>query len=278
MRQGHDTMIGRRNDAGSGFRRARSADRSAQARTGRRRLERVDAAARVDDPSDVSRDVDAPRLCEDMLESIVHDLKNPLHAIALEAGLLATGHDAEIRSAAARISRNVFFLDRLVRDLLDCCSTDTGRFELRRRATELRALIARVVDRVVSARDSGRVWVDACSPLTLLIDELRIERVVANLVHNALKYTPRSSLIGIRLEVVGEHGRISVIDDGPGMTVAETARIFDKYRRAAAGAAHDGAGLGLYVSKQIVEAHGGTIGVSSVAGAGSCFYFELPRT
>ena len=94
---------------------------------------------------------------------------------------------------------------------------------------------------------------------------------------DALKYTPRPGLIGIRLEVADHHARISVIDAGPGMTGSEAGYVFDKYRRAASGAAHEGSGLGLYVSKQIVEAHGGAIGVSSVEGVGSCFAIELPR-
>jgi signal transduction histidine kinase len=282
MSPAQDMTSSRRSGNGSGFRRARTAGYSPRPRFGRRRLERVDASARVDDPPEVPPDLDPTAAWDDRLGQIVHDLTNPLNTIALETHLLdsklATGDDAEIRGAAARISRNVFFLERLVRDLLDSCSTDAARFELRRTPTELRGLILRLVERVVSTRDSGRVWVDASSPLTLSIDELRIERVVANLLQNALKYTPPPGLIAIRLEVADHHARISVLDAGPGMTVAEAAYVFDKYRRAPSGAAHEGSGLGLYVSKQIVEAHGGTIGVSSVEGAGSCFHVELPRT
>jgi len=244
------------------------------------RFERADVA-RADDPFDALRNRAVPVANEDLLEQIVHALKSPLHTIALEIGLLdnklASG-DAEIRAGLARISRNVSFLDRMVWDLVDSCSIASGYFEIRRRPTELRALIARVVDRVVSTRDSGRVWVEASPPLTLPIDELRIERVVANLLQNALRYTPQSSLIGIRLAVGDGCGRISVIDGGPGITVGEAERVFDRYRHTLSGAAHDGSGLGLYVSKRIVEAHGGRIGVDSVEGAGSRFYFELPMT
>jgi signal transduction histidine kinase len=279
MRRGRGTMIDVRSDATSGFRRARGADRKLLPRIGRRRLARLDAAASVAEPTDEHRDREPPCLREDMIERVAHDLKNPLHTIALETTLLddkLATPDADVRAALARISRNVVYLDRMVQDLLDCCSIASGHFELRRRPTELRALIAHVVDRVVSTRDSRRVWVEACSPVTVSVDAPRIERVIANLIVNALKYTPRSSLIGIRLEVHDGCSRISVIDDGPGMTVAETQCVFERYRRTLSGAAHDGSGLGLYISKQIVEAHGGTIGVSSVEGAGSRFHFELP--
>jgi signal transduction histidine kinase len=189
----------------------------------------------------------------------------------------ATGN-AEVRAALARISRNVFYADRMVQDLLDCCAIASGHLELRRTPTELRGLLAQVVDRVVSTRDSGRVWIEASSPLTVSVDALRIERVVANLIANALKYAPRPSLIGVRLEVRDGCARVSVIDDGPGLTVAESEWVFERYRRTPSSAAHEGSGLGLYISKRIVEAHGGRIGVDSVEGAGSRFYFELPVT
>jgi K+-sensing histidine kinase KdpD len=216
------------------------------------------------------------------LEQIVHDLKNPLATIALETCLLdetlASLADTGPRAAVARITRNVAYLERMVHDLLDSCSIDAGRFELQRRPTELRALLERVVDRVVATRDLGRVKLAAPTQLTLSIDEFRIERVVANLVQNALKYSPRSSPIVIRLEVGRSAGRIAVSDAGPGMTAAETAVVFDKYRRTTFARMQEGSGLGLFVSKQIVAAHGGTIGVDSVCGIGSCFYFDLPIT
>jgi signal transduction histidine kinase len=247
----------------------------------RRRLERLDATASGAGPTDEHRDLEPPYLSEDMLERVAHVLKNPLHTIALETtlldGKLATS-DAEIRAALARISRNVFYADRMVQDLLDCCSISSGHLELRRTPTELRGLLAQVVDRAVSTRDSGRVWIEACPPLTVSADAQRVGRVVANLIANALKYAPRSSLIGIRLEVRDGRARVSVIDDGPGLTVAETQYVFESYRRMPSSAAHEGSGLGLYISKRIVEAHGGRIGVDSVVGAGSRFYFELPMT
>jgi K+-sensing histidine kinase KdpD len=279
MRHLYGATIGSRTGAGPWLDGAPRADRRARLASGTGRVECFQAV-RVDDPIDVLPEIRRARLCEDILEQIVHDLKNPLQTIALETGLLddrlAIGGDAEIRTAVARISRNVHFLDRMVQDLLDSCAIDAGGLELRRRPTELRALIARVADRVVSTRDRGRVWFEAARPITLSIDDLRIERVVANLLQNALKYTPIASRIAIRLDVGDRSARISVIDTGPGMTAAEAPSVFDKYRRTSSAAVHEGSGLGLYVSRQIIEAHGGTIGVESVEGVGSWFFFELP--
>lgn len=221
-------------------------------------------------------------LREDEVAEIVHDLKSPLSTIALEAYLLddkiARGDPSDMRGMLARITYNVEFLDRMVHDLLDLCSLGAGRLELRRKPTELRMLLAQVIARVVPSRDRERVVLQADEPLTASVDELRIQRVVANLVQNALKYAPRSSGIFVRLAAVNGGIRISVSDAGPGIKPAEIGHIFDRFRRASSAGDHEGSGLGLHVSKRIVEAHGGRIAVTSVPGGGSRFFFELPMT
>jgi PAS domain S-box-containing protein len=221
-------------------------------------------------------------LREDDVAQIVHDLKSPLSTIALETCLLddkvARGNPSDMRDALARITHNVEFLDRMVQDLLDLCSLDAGRLELQRRPTELHALLEQIIDRVVPTRDRERVSLQSAEPVTTSIDDLRIERVVANLLQNALKYAPRTSSIVVRLAAVSNAIRISVSDAGPGIMPAEVGSVFDKFRRASTAGAHEGSGLGLYVSKKIVEAHGGRIDVTSVRGAGSQFFFELPAT
>jgi len=223
---------------------------------------------------------DARGLYEDEAAQIVHDLRDPLSTITLDAYLLdrklANGDPSDGKRLVARIIRNVEFLDRIVQDLLDSCAARADHLELSRRPTELRALVERVIDRVVPTRDNGRVSLDAPSPITIAIDGLRIERVVANLVGNALKYAPPGSWIVVRLEAAALSARISVIDNGPGIAPADLAHVFDRYRRGSRAHGIGGWGLGLYASKAIVEAHGGTIDVESVPGEGSQFYFELP--
>jgi signal transduction histidine kinase len=221
-------------------------------------------------------------LREDAIAEIVHDFKGPLSTIALEVYLLddkvTSGNPSDMHSTLARITNNVDFLDRMVRDLLDLCSLNAGRLELHRRPTELRTLLEQVIARVVATRDRGRVVLQAAEALTTSIDDLRIERVVANLLQNALKYAPRSSEVFVRLAAVADAIRISVSDAGPGITPDEIGFVFDRFWRASSAGHHEGSGLGLYVSKKIVEAHGGRIDVTSVEGAGSQFFFELPAT
>jgi len=216
-----------------------------------------------------------PALGADDLAQIVHDLKDPLTTIALECRLLDTELDdgAKVRRALDRILRNVQYLDRMVQDLLDMTALDAGSFEIHRTPTDLSTLLEDVVERMGA---HGRVFLDARERVTMPIDDLRIERVVANFLQNAIKYSPACTGIVVRLEPLATGARVSVLDGGPGLSPEEAAIVFERYRRASTSAAHAGCGLGLYVSKQIVAAHGGRIGVDSTRGVGSRFYFELP--
>lgn len=243
---------------------------------GPRRSEIRFAAGTVEGPPIAA---DARELREEDVAQLVHDLRDPLATIALETYVLdrklANGDQSDARCTIARIIRNVEFLDRIVQDLVDSCAIGEGQFEIHRRPTDLRALLEQVIARVVSTRDCGRVILDAPFPITMPIDDLRIQRVVANLIGNALKYAPKSSGIVVQLEAGALAAQISVTDTGPGLSAAEMEYIFEKYRRGAGARGVQGHGLGLYVSKLIVESHGGKIGVER-AGAGSRFYFELP--
>ena len=216
---------------------------------------------------------------EEHLVQIVHDLKNPLATIALDGALLdhklERGETVDVRATLARILHNVEFLDRMVHDLLDGCAFD-GADSLVLRQTDIRALLEAVIERSVSARERTRVLLEAPRSMTVLLDDLRIQRVVANLLSNACKYAPVASAIVVRLETYPDRCCVSVVDSGPGVSKKEAGYIFEKYRRTRTARAHEGSGLGLYVSKQIVEAHGGRIGVERAPGAGSRFFFELP--
>jgi signal transduction histidine kinase len=221
-----------------------------------------------------------PGLREEDVAQIVHDLKSPLTTIALEAELLehklATGDHSDVKHSMTRITRNAWFLERMVQDLLDLCSLEAGQLELHPAPTELRTLLEDVIERVTTTRDRKRVFLRAEAPITLAIDDLRIERVIANFLQNAVKYAPDHTGIIVRLEHCGSCVCVSVIDAGPGLAPGDQERVFDKYTRTESARHREGTGLGLYVSKRIVEAHGGRIGVESVQGAGSRFFFELP--
>ena len=110
-------------------------------------------------------------------------------------------------------------------------------------------------------------------------DSDRIQQVIINFVNNAIKYAPNEKIIRIRAIDQEDAVRISVIDSGPGIDQEKAAHLFDRYYRVdAKGSQYSGLGLGLYISAQIIKKHGGEIGVSNNNGAGSEFWFVLPKT
>ncbi len=241
----------------------------------------VSAMARVHVRNVESRDgsprARGPRRSGLALAQLVHDFKGPLSLAALDTQLLLAqlddGHHVEMVQAIKRVLLNLDYVERMVHDLIDTSAIDGDRFELRRRPTELRELLENVIARVPHRE---RIVLEARECVSLELDALRLERVIANLVQNALVYSARDSQVLVRLEVSRELARVSVCDHGPGIARGELAHVFEPFRRAATSYMHDGSGLGLYVSKQIVEAHGGRIGVQSTVGVGSIFYLELP--
>ena len=213
------------------------------------------------------------------IAAIVHDLKSPLSAIALEATLLGEKLERNERFSGRRcverITRNVAFLDRLVLDLLDASSLASGNFRLRKEAVALTPFLANVLDRVTRGSVRRRVHLDSTRHATVMLDPHRIERVIANLLDNAVKYSDDGSRVIVRATTYDTFVSVSVIDEGPGIGSTELPFIFDRFQRGD-GARVDGHGLGLYVSKRIVEAHGGQISVESITGVGSRFFFDLP--
>lgn len=232
------------------------------------------------DPREVREARDEPGLLVEQVLQVAHDLKSPLQTIALEASILqhrlAAYEPIDAAPALDRIIANVEYLDRMLHDLLDACSPEQTRKTLALAPTDLRTLLEIVVERSVASRDRARVFIKAERSAVVVVDDLRIQRVVANLISNALKYSPLAGGVIVRLDVYKHRCIVSVVDAGAGVTPAEASYIFDKYRRTRSARISEGSGLGLYVSRQIVEAHGGRLDVECLRGAGSRFFFELP--
>jgi K+-sensing histidine kinase KdpD len=182
----------------------------------------------------------------------------------------------ELRRSLSRIEKNVWCLDRLIHDLRDLAAIDDNSLTIATEQTELSGLVVEAVHRTTPERDLYRVYIEAHGPLTVNADPMRIERVIANLVHNALQCSPSSSRIDVRLDRCSAGARIAVHDAGPGLAPDEAMMVFDQFRRAQTTHGHDSIGLGLFVGRRIVEAHRGSIGVASTFGKGSQFYFVLP--
>ena len=229
---------------------------------------------------DISKRRDLEHFRDEYLGYISHDLKNPLSIITLQARLLArklAGRNlVEEGRALDIIAQSAAFIDKLVRELLEMSYLEVDHVQLHKEPTELETFLKSVLERTVSTLDRPRVSLELRDTAIAWVDATRVERVVVNFVQNALKYAAPASPVVVRLEARGNMASVSVIDEGPGLTVEEASFVFDKYRRTSSAGNRDGLGLGLYISQKIVEAHDGRIGVESTPGKGSTFFFELP--
>jgi len=216
---------------------------------------------------------------EDLLGVVAHDLRNPLGAIILKATLLGRKTDdpaarRHAESIAAIATRAEAFIQRL----LDAASIEAGRLSVawnRCRVADVLATTMETFGALAAQRSVALEQEIGRGDLAFWGDAERIGQVLANLVGNALKFTPEGGQVTIRAVESGFHTRIEVRDTGPGIASQHLPRIFDRFWKADA-EGRQGTGLGLYIAKGIVEGHRGRIWAESRVGVGSAFIFELP--
>jgi PAS domain S-box-containing protein len=229
----------------------------------------------------VLRDVTAARRLdearEEFLATAAHELKTPLAVIKAYAQLMARREPAE-HHALGVIDRQVDRMSGLVEQLLDASRlrTQDGAGPVER--FDLAALAREVVERVRPSAPSHTVAVEADGAATVIADRDRIRRVLASLLDNAIRFSPGGGPVRLRIERVGGEVQVSVADEGVGIPAERQARMFERYYRAHAGRPDDygGLGLGLEMSRDVVERHGGRMWFESAPGAGSTFHFGLP--
>lgn len=241
--------------------------------------EQGDVAYLIAESGDITRHKRLDRLREDSIGCASHDIGNQvnaivLHANLLERGLAALGLADELRGIRI-ITENAQRAACLLRELSEVVHLESPRPHLQRRPADLGALVRATVDRMPPA-EAARTRVAVEPSVTVAVDSGRIERVVENLIGNACKYASPGTAILVEVTGDGHSARVSVSDRGPGLDACELARVFDKYQRGAAAGRSEGRGLGLYISRLIVEGHGGTLEARSTPGVGSTFEFRLP--
>jgi PAS domain S-box-containing protein len=223
----------------------------------------------------------AIRMREDVLAIVSHDLRNPLASILMTTQVLlqARGRLSEplvIRNARI-VQRNAESMSRLIDDLVDVASIDAGHLSLklkRNKAPCLAADALSMFEGLASQHSIGLV----STPLPdvdLLCDRERVLQVFSNLIGNALKFSPGGRSIVVRGEARGAVAHFSVSDRAGGIVPDQVEHVFERYWQAPE-ARRKGSGLGLYIAKGIVEAHGGRIWVDSTPYVGSTFHFTIP--
>ena len=205
---------------------------------------------------------------------VAHELRQPLNAVSMHAIMLrrALG-EGDAPPSVRRIVDNVQRMSRLIGDLTDTSLVDLGMIQLVRIPTDLVSLTASLADG--SGHPAGTVQVEVRGDIPEVdVDPQRMEQVLSNLLDNAVKYAPVESVVRVLIERRAGEVVVSVTNDGPCIDERRQARLFDRYFRADYSRA-DGLGIGLYVSRGLAEAHGGTISVSSRDGS-TTFSLVLP--
>lgn len=217
---------------------------------------------------------------EDLLRIVSHDLRAPLGAVAGQARILRAraGADPWIADRADAILRAAGRMDSMIGDLVDAALSEAGRLRLDPADIDLERCVTELLARMSGALEVERVKVAFAGrpQVRVRADPNRLERILLNLLSNALKYSPPESAVRIEAENRGDRVVITVADCGPGIAPEELPRVFERYYRGRAATSHEGLGLGLHSTRLLVEAHGGRIEVESPPGGGSNFRVELP--
>jgi signal transduction histidine kinase len=222
---------------------------------------------------------------DDFLAIVSHDLRGMLNGIAMSVALL-TRLDADprtreaISTGARRIERFIARMNRLIGDLLDVSRLDAGKLEIILASDDPAKLLEEAVDNarpLAAANNIALYWHAPVEPIRAFYDRERIHQVLANLIGNALKFTGAGGRTDVSVEGDPDEVRFTVADTGCGIPEEKLAGIFDRFSQ---GEKPDrtGFGLGLYIARRIVEAHGGRVWVESQPQKGSAFHFALPAT
>lgn len=234
---------------------------------------------------DVTQERQISRLKDELVSTVSHELRTPLTAISGALGLMAGGAAGELPDRAKQLvaigSKNAERLIHLVNDLLDMDKLQSGKLVFHFDERELGLLLTEAIEQIGPYAERFGVKLEFDRPAEAVVakvDGNRLCQVMANLLSNACKFSPSGGTVHVSLDRAGDVARISVADEGPGISPEFRARLFKRFEQedGAHQHGHAGTGLGLAISKAIVEAHGGSIALDSAAETGATFIVELP--
>ncbi len=209
---------------------------------------------------------------------VAHEIRTPLAILRTQIEALQDGVSEATPQSLASLHEETLRLTRLVADLEALASADAARFNLELRPTELMPLLEDAVREFAGPYEEKRVRVSTdLVEASIDADPTRVRQIVANLLSNALKFTPAGGEVGLSLRTEGEQAVIRVKDTGPGVDADELPHVFDRFFRGR-GVRAAGSGVGLTVVQELALAHGGSVGVVSEPGRGATFTVRLPSS
>ncbi|MBI5821822.1 MAG: hybrid sensor histidine kinase/response regulator [Verrucomicrobia bacterium] len=220
-------------------------------------------------------------LRDNLVHLVVHDLRSPLALMAGYVDLIKVKIAAKLNASEVGyidvIGRHTAKLLDMVTTLLDVSRMEAGEMPLNRQVCDLAAVAKEVTDSHSVLAGRRQLSIESQSgPLSVHADKDILQRVISNLIGNAIKFTPDGGLIRLTISRKDSMARVAVTDTGPGVPAEFHTRIFEKFGQVDKQARRHSTGLGLTFCKLAVEAHGGSIGIESEVGKGSTFWFALP--
>jgi signal transduction histidine kinase len=215
---------------------------------------------------------------DEIMGVVAHDLRTPLSSISMRAELLhETSDPAAVHKHAEGIVKLTGRMEGLIRSMLDVTTIESGHFTVRPQTCEVEDLLKETTEMLAGIAAPKQVILE-CVPTAVVnvrADKERVLQVLGNLVGNAIKFAPKGGRVEVAAARIDNEVRFSVTDNGPGIDREHLAHVFDRFWKHEAGG-KKGTGLGLFIAKGIVEAHGGRIWVDSEPGHGATFRFTLP--
>ncbi len=218
----------------------------------------------------------------DFIGIVSHELKTPL--TSLKALIQVSGHklknsdDVFLQSAVEKSVVQIRKMESMINGFLNISRLELGKMAIEKTRFNMQDMVTTLIKEAELTITSHQIDFESCGPVFVNADYNKIESVLSNLISNAVKYSARDTRITVSCHVTSSIVRVSVKDEGMGISDEDRKKIFDRYFRVESSQAKhiSGFGIGLYLSAEIIQRHGGNIGVESELGKGSTFYFELP--
>ena len=223
----------------------------------------------------------AERKKDEFISIASHELKTPLTSVKGYVQLLERSIDKgdvpTLKKHLLKAQIQLEKLNELITDLLDISKIESGKLKFNKQPFMMDSLLDSVTDIIHQSNPEFKIIKTGTAKREICGDEMRIEQVIINFLTNAIKYSPGTSEIHIKVEERGEHIYVGVKDFGIGINADQQKNVFEKFYRVEETAIHfQGLGIGLYISAEIIRRHNGEVGVQSIPGEGSEFYFSIP--